>query len=181
MDLIKVAEQAFATNKQHPQFFPGDTITVAYRIKEGNKERIQQYRGVRSVSPSARSVTTSALSVFSRSSLRLSTASLSTSMVRCVALSCITCVVSPVRRLASRSAVSSRRTRLNRPATLENIKAEGPRHSCPGPSVFLLYPLVRPCKKAKISCIYCCDIKIMCNFGAQREPSRLKGCRHITT
>ncbi len=36
MDLIKVAEQAFATNKQHPQFFPGDTITVAYRIKEGN-------------------------------------------------------------------------------------------------------------------------------------------------
>ncbi len=45
MDLIKVAEQAFAT-KQHPQFFPGDTITVAYRIKEGNKERIQQYRGV---------------------------------------------------------------------------------------------------------------------------------------
>ena len=43
MDLIKVAEQAFATGKQHPQFFPGDTITVAYRIKEGNKERIQQY------------------------------------------------------------------------------------------------------------------------------------------
>ncbi len=39
MDLIKVAEQAFATGKQHPQFFPGD-------IKEGNKERIQQYRGV---------------------------------------------------------------------------------------------------------------------------------------
>ena len=33
-------------SKQHPQFFPGDTITVAYRIKEGNKERIQQYRGV---------------------------------------------------------------------------------------------------------------------------------------
>ena len=46
MDLIKVAEQAFATGKQHPEFFPGDTITVAYRIKEGNKERIQQYRGV---------------------------------------------------------------------------------------------------------------------------------------
>jgi large subunit ribosomal protein L19 len=46
MDLIKVAEQAFATNKQHPEFFPGDTITVAYRIKEGNKERIQMYRGV---------------------------------------------------------------------------------------------------------------------------------------
>ena len=46
MDLIKVAEQAFASGKEHPQFGPGDTITVAYRIKEGNKERIQQYRGV---------------------------------------------------------------------------------------------------------------------------------------
>ena len=46
MDLIKVAEEAFATGKQHPEFRPGDTITVAYRIKEGNKERIQQYRGV---------------------------------------------------------------------------------------------------------------------------------------
>ena len=45
-DLIKVAEEAFATGKQHPDFQPGDTITVAYRIKEGNKERIQQYRGV---------------------------------------------------------------------------------------------------------------------------------------
>lgn len=46
MDLIKVAEEAFASGKQHPDFNPGDTITVAYRIKEGNKERIQQYRGV---------------------------------------------------------------------------------------------------------------------------------------
>lgn len=46
MDLIKVAEEAFATGKKHPEFKSGDTITVAYRIKEGNKERIQQYRGV---------------------------------------------------------------------------------------------------------------------------------------
>ena len=46
MDLIKVAEEAFATGKQHPAYGPGDTITVSYRIKEGNKERIQQYRGV---------------------------------------------------------------------------------------------------------------------------------------
>ena len=28
MDLIKVAEEAFATGKQHPEFGPGDTITV---------------------------------------------------------------------------------------------------------------------------------------------------------
>ena len=46
MDLIKVAEEAFAQNKTYPRFQPGDTITVSYRIKEGNKERIQQYRGV---------------------------------------------------------------------------------------------------------------------------------------
>ncbi len=46
MDLIKVAEQAFAVEKQHPAFKSGDTVTVAYRIKEGNKERIQLYRGV---------------------------------------------------------------------------------------------------------------------------------------
>ena len=46
MDLIKIAEEAFATNKEHPSFKSGDTVTIAYRIKEGNKERIQQYRGV---------------------------------------------------------------------------------------------------------------------------------------
>ena len=46
MDLIKIAEEAFATGKEHPKFESGDTVTVAYRIKEGNKERVQQYRGV---------------------------------------------------------------------------------------------------------------------------------------
>lgn len=46
MDLIKVAEEAFATGKQHPSFKSGDTITVAYKIIEGNKQRIQLYRGV---------------------------------------------------------------------------------------------------------------------------------------
>ena len=46
MDLIKVAEEAFATGKQFPAFKPGDTITVAYKIVEGNKERVQLYRGV---------------------------------------------------------------------------------------------------------------------------------------
>lgn len=46
MDLIKIAEETFATNKEHPSFKSGDTVTIAYRIKEGNKERIQQYRGV---------------------------------------------------------------------------------------------------------------------------------------
>ncbi|MDR1343831.1 MAG: 50S ribosomal protein L19 [Tannerellaceae bacterium] len=46
MDLIKIAEEAFATKKEHPAFKSGDTVTVSYRIKEGNKERVQQYRGV---------------------------------------------------------------------------------------------------------------------------------------
>ncbi len=55
MDLIKVAEQAFATNvaeqakaagKKFDEFHPGDTVTVAYKIIEGSKERIQLYRGV---------------------------------------------------------------------------------------------------------------------------------------
>ena len=47
MDLIKVAESAFAVElKEQPQFKAGDTITVHYKIKEGNKERIQNYRGV---------------------------------------------------------------------------------------------------------------------------------------
>ena len=45
-DLIKIAEEAFATGKEHPKFKAGDTITVAYKIIEGNKERIQLYRGV---------------------------------------------------------------------------------------------------------------------------------------
>jgi large subunit ribosomal protein L19 len=46
MDLMKVAEDAFASKKEYPAFKSGDTITVSYRITEGNKERIQQYRGV---------------------------------------------------------------------------------------------------------------------------------------
>ena len=46
MDLIKVAEEAFATGKQFPAFKSGDTVTVAYKIVEGNKERVQLYRGV---------------------------------------------------------------------------------------------------------------------------------------
>ena len=46
MDLIKIAEEAFAVEKSHPSFKSGDTITIAYRIIEGNKERVQQYRGV---------------------------------------------------------------------------------------------------------------------------------------
>ncbi len=47
MDLIKIAEQACAQEvKQLPNFGAGDTITVTYKIKEENKERLQKFRGV---------------------------------------------------------------------------------------------------------------------------------------
>lgn len=46
MDLIKIAEEAFATGTETPEFSAGDTISVSYKIKEGNKERIQIFRGV---------------------------------------------------------------------------------------------------------------------------------------
>ena len=48
MDAIKIVEQAFAQNKaaQYPEFKAGDTITVVYKVKEGDKERLQKFRGV---------------------------------------------------------------------------------------------------------------------------------------
>ena len=47
MDLIKIAEESFVNaNENIPEFKSGDTITVHYRIVEGNKERIQKFRGV---------------------------------------------------------------------------------------------------------------------------------------
>ena len=46
MDLLKYVENEYASEAKHPAFKSGDTITVHYKIKEGNKERIQQYRGV---------------------------------------------------------------------------------------------------------------------------------------
>ena len=46
MDILKEAESAFVRDTQYPEFNAGDTITVHYKIREGNKERIQQFRGV---------------------------------------------------------------------------------------------------------------------------------------
>ena len=44
---MKVAEQAMAPDqKSFPNFKAGDTITVTYKIKEENKERLQKFRGV---------------------------------------------------------------------------------------------------------------------------------------
>ncbi|MGM9753252.1 MAG: 50S ribosomal protein L19 [Candidatus Cryptobacteroides sp.] len=48
MDAIKIVEQAFAADKtaQYPQFKAGDTVTVTYKVKEGDKERLQKFKGV---------------------------------------------------------------------------------------------------------------------------------------
>jgi large subunit ribosomal protein L19 len=45
-DLVKLVEQEFAKGKEHGEFNAGDTVTVSYKIVEGNKERIQNFRGV---------------------------------------------------------------------------------------------------------------------------------------
>jgi large subunit ribosomal protein L19 len=46
-DLIKVVEQELAKVRESiPSFKAGDTINVHVKIKEGNKERIQQFQGV---------------------------------------------------------------------------------------------------------------------------------------
>lgn len=46
MNLMNVVNNLFAEKKDVPAFKAGDTITVHYKIVEGSKERIQQYRGV---------------------------------------------------------------------------------------------------------------------------------------
>ncbi|MBO7462284.1 MAG: 50S ribosomal protein L19 [Bacteroidales bacterium] len=46
MELLKVVEDAYSLKREFPRFNSGDTVTVSYKIVEGNKERIQQFRGV---------------------------------------------------------------------------------------------------------------------------------------
>ena len=38
--------ESLKTNKTFPKFDPGDTVKVHLKVKEGEKERIQQYEGV---------------------------------------------------------------------------------------------------------------------------------------
>lgn len=45
-DLIQLVEEELAKVRTNiPAFKPGDTINVHVKIKEGNKERIQQFQG----------------------------------------------------------------------------------------------------------------------------------------
>ncbi|QJP34794.1 50S ribosomal protein L19 [Nonlabens sp. Ci31] len=44
--LVKFVQDEFIEKKDFPKFSAGDTITVFYEIKEGEKSRIQFFRGV---------------------------------------------------------------------------------------------------------------------------------------
>ena len=46
MNLVDSISKEISTTNQFPKFGTGDTITVYYKIKEGNKERIQHFKGV---------------------------------------------------------------------------------------------------------------------------------------
>lgn len=46
MNRIKELEKKLDPVKEMPEFASGDTITVSYKIVEGNKERIQEFAGV---------------------------------------------------------------------------------------------------------------------------------------
>lgn len=46
MDIIRELQKELVEVKNFPDFSSGDTVTVSYKIKEGNKERIQQFQGV---------------------------------------------------------------------------------------------------------------------------------------
>jgi large subunit ribosomal protein L19 len=43
--LLKVVESKY-TRTDLPDFRPGDTVRVAYRVKEGNRTRVQNFEGI---------------------------------------------------------------------------------------------------------------------------------------
>ncbi len=45
MDAISFVHEQVTKSSEHPKFRAGDTIIVNYRITEGEKSRIQQFRG----------------------------------------------------------------------------------------------------------------------------------------
>ena len=46
MNLLQYAESQLINKASHPDFKGGDTVTVHYKIKEGDKERVQMFTGV---------------------------------------------------------------------------------------------------------------------------------------
>jgi large subunit ribosomal protein L19 len=45
-NLLQYVKEQLIPKNSHPKFKAGDTVTVHYNIKEGEKERVQQYQGV---------------------------------------------------------------------------------------------------------------------------------------
>ena len=45
-NLLKFVQDEFVTRNEFPDFAAGDTVTVYYEIKEGDKTRTQFFRGV---------------------------------------------------------------------------------------------------------------------------------------
>jgi len=45
-EAVKFVHQELNSSKQAPTFKAGDSVTVNYKIQEGNKERIQPFKGV---------------------------------------------------------------------------------------------------------------------------------------
>lgn len=45
-NLLEEIKKELMLGSKHPEFKAGDTITVHYKIKEGDKERIQNFTGV---------------------------------------------------------------------------------------------------------------------------------------
>lgn len=46
LELMNYVQDVLAEKNELPAFKAGDTVTVHYKIKEGNKERIQPFQGV---------------------------------------------------------------------------------------------------------------------------------------
>ncbi len=46
MDILKEISNKLVEVKDFPDFSAGDTVNVSYKIKEGSKERIQQFQGI---------------------------------------------------------------------------------------------------------------------------------------
>jgi large subunit ribosomal protein L19 len=46
MDILREIQNELVEMKEFPKFSSGDTVIVSYKIKEGAKERTQQFQGV---------------------------------------------------------------------------------------------------------------------------------------
>lgn len=87
MNLLQTleAEQIAELAKELPDFAPGDTVRVGYKVTEGTRSRVQNYEGVviarnngrgsADPSPFAKSPSAKALSAYSRSTRQTSTPS----------------------------------------------------------------------------------------------------------